>query len=132
MKLIYPACFYPEENGQYSVVFPDLNDSATYGNDLEDAIYMATDMLGLLLLDYIEDKAELPKVSNIKDIKLENENGFTSLVTIDLAEYEYQCGNRAVKKTLTIPAWMNKVAEKEGFNFSAILQDGIKKKLDID
>lgn len=94
MKLIYPACFYPENDGRYVVVFPDLNKAATYGDDLVDAMEMAIDLLGSWLLDEIEDGHSIPKPSNIKDIKPEDENGFTSLVLIDLAEYERLHGNK--------------------------------------
>ncbi len=86
MKLIYPACFYPEDNGQYSVIFPDLNGAATYGNSLDDAITMAMDLLGSWILDSVQENEEIPKPSHIKDILLENESGFVSLVNVDLAE----------------------------------------------
>lgn len=132
MKFVYPACFYPEENGQYSVVVPDLNDAATYGNSLEDAIEMATDLISGLLLESVQDNETLPKVSNVKDITLENENGFVSLIAVDLTEYERLHGNRAVKKTLTIPAWMNTLAEKEGLNFSFILQEALKNHFEMN
>ncbi len=132
MKLIYPACFYPEENGQYSVVFPDLQGAATFGDTLEEAIEMAIDLASGWLLTSVEDKEELPKPSNIKDVTLEDDKGFVSLITVDLTEYERLHGNKAVKKTLTIPAWMNTLAEKEGVNFSAILQEAIREHLHIN
>ncbi|MHC1747451.1 MAG: type II toxin-antitoxin system HicB family antitoxin [Cellulosilyticaceae bacterium] len=131
MKLVYPACFYPEDNGQYSVIFPDLDQAATFGNSLEEAIDMATDLASGWLLDSVQENQQLPKPSNIKDITLEEETGFVSLITVDLTEYERLYGNKAVKKTLTIPAWMNTLAEKKGMNFSAVLQSAIKKELDI-
>lgn len=132
MKLVYPACFYPEENGQYSVVFPDLNEAATYGNSLEDAIEMAIDLASGWLLTCVEENEVLPKASSVKDIVLDEENAFVSLIAVDLTEYERLHGNRAVKKTLTIPAWMNTLAEKEGINFSAVLQNAIKEQLHIN
>lgn len=132
MKLVYPACFYPEDNGQYSVVFPDLNEVATYGNSLEDAIEMAIDLASGWLLTCVEENEVLPKASSVKDIVLDEENAFVSLIAVDLTEYERLHGNRAVKKTLTIPAWMNTLAEKEGINFSAVLQNAIKEQLHIN
>ena len=78
MKLIYPACFYPEDNGQYSVIFPDLNEAATYGNNLEEAINMAVDLAGGWLLDSVTNNEEIPKATPIKDIVLEEANGFTT------------------------------------------------------
>lgn len=130
MKLVYPACFYTEENGQYSVVFPDLNNIATYGNDLSDAIDMATDLASGWLLSMVEEKRVLPTPSNIKEVTPEN-GGFVSLITLDLTEYEKNNGLKAVKKTLTIPAWMNTIAERQNVNFSALLQDAIKRELGL-
>lgn len=131
MKLIYPACFYLEETGQYSVIFPDFNNTGTYGNDLNDALDMAVDFLGCCLLGNIERGEEIPKPSEIKTIKPDNDNGFVTLVSIDLTEYERLNGNKAVKKTLTLPAWLNTLAEKNNINFSALLQQAIKDYLDI-
>ena len=131
MKLLYPACFYPESNGQYSVIVPDLDGVATYGNDLNDALEMAEDLISGLLLDRVKNHLDLPIASKIKDIQLENEDGFISLIGLDLTEYERLHGDKAVKKTLTIPAWMNTLAEKEGVNFSAILQEALIKTLNI-
>lgn len=131
MKLIYPARVYPEENGQYTICFPDLNNASTYGNDLEDALNMATDLLGSWLLDCIEDRNDIPKATHIKDIPLEGENNFTTLIAIDLTEYEKQYGKKVIKKTLTLPAWLNTIAEKNNINFSALLQQAIKEYLNL-
>lgn len=131
MKLIYPARIYPEDNGQYTVCFPDLNNAATYGNNLEDALDMAVDLLGSWLLDHIENGNEIPKASHIKDISLEGENNFKTLVVIDLTEYERLHGKKFIKKTLTLPAWLNTIAEKNNINFSTLLQQAIMKHLDL-
>jgi predicted RNase H-like HicB family nuclease len=131
LKLIYPACFYPEENGQYTVIFPDLNEIATYGNSLEDAIEMASDLGGGWLLNLIQDTKQLPSPSDIRNITPVDTTGFVSLITIDLTEFEKKHGTKSVKKTLTLPAWMNTLAEKKNVNFSALLQEGIKKHLNL-
>ncbi len=131
MNLIYPACFYPEDNGQYSVVVPDLDGASTYGNSLEDAMSMAQDLIGSWVLDAIEHSEEIPKPSQPQTIDLEYENGFMTLITINMAEYERLHGKKSIKKTLTIPAWMNSLAEKEGLNFSSLLQNAIIKELDL-
>ena len=81
---VYPACFYPEEKGQYSVLFPDLGGIATYGNDLEDAIRMATDLLCVWVLESKKNKGQLPAASNVKDVKLDDEKGFVNLIVADI------------------------------------------------
>ncbi|MHC6203349.1 type II toxin-antitoxin system HicB family antitoxin [Breznakiellaceae bacterium SP9] len=103
MSYIYPACFYPEENGQYSVIFPDLDGIATYGNDLEDAVLMANDLLCVWILESQRSKAALAPPSSIKDVSLDDKNAFINLIVADLDEYTRKNG-RSVKKTLTIPA----------------------------
>jgi predicted RNase H-like HicB family nuclease len=126
-KYIYPACFYLEDNGQYSVIFPDFG-GATYGNDLQDAMDMAVDYLGGTIVDYLDDKEQLPTPSDIATIKAdEYPNGFVSLVSVDADAYRSQ---KSVKKTLTIPAWLDKEATARHINFSAVLQQALKEILD--
>jgi predicted RNase H-like HicB family nuclease len=122
-KYIYPACFYLEDNGQYSVIFPDFS-GATYGNNLQDAMDMAEDYLGGTIVDYLDDKQSLPKPSDITAVKAdEYPNGFVSLVSVDADAYRSQ---KSVKKTLTIPAWLDKEATARHVNFSAVLQKALK------
>lgn len=130
MTYIYPACFYPEDNGQYSVVFPDLCGISTYGNNLQDAIAMATDLLCTWVLECKKDNEDLPEPSSIKEIKVDDENGFVNLVVGDIDAYVAK-NNKSVKKTLTIPAWLNELAVKENVNFSQILQEALKENLHI-
>lgn len=132
MKLVYPACFYQEEDGGYSVEVPDLKGCISQGNSLEEAIQMAEDAALGWLLTSVEDGEELPKPSDIKDIKLENEQGFVSLLLLDLTAYSQKYSSRkSVKKTLTIPLWLNERAEKCGINFSKTLQDALLTKIII-
>lgn len=132
MKLVYPACFYPEVDGGYSVEVPDLKGCITQGDSLEEAIQMAEDAALGWLLTSIEDEEELPKPSNIKDIKLEEQDGFVSLLLLDLTAYSQKYSARkSVKKTLTIPLWLNERAEKYGINFSKTLQDALLTKIII-
>jgi len=130
LKYLYPACFYPEENGQFSVIFPDLGGIATYGNTLEDAISMATDLLCIWVLECKKDKERLPAPSNIKDVELDGDGAFANLIVADIEAYTAK-NNRSVKKTLTIPAWLNDIAEKEGINFSHVLQTALKERLHV-
>ena len=128
-KYVYPACFYPEDNNQYSVIFPDFG-GATYGNNLQDAIDMAEDYLGGTIIDCIDENETLPKPSNITELKAdEYPNGFVSLISVDIDEYRKK--TKSVKKTLTIPAWLDKEATAKHINFSAVLQDARKAQLNI-
>ena len=74
MKVVYPACFYKEKDGGFSVQFPDLLGCCTQGDTLEEAIQMAEDAALGWLLTSVENNEEVPKASDIKDVKLENEN----------------------------------------------------------
>ena len=133
MKLIYPACFYPCEEGGYTVIFPDLPGCTTEGDTLSEAVEMAIDAASGWLLDEVENNKSIPQASDIKSvIANEYEDGFVSLISTDLDEYSKKLGNKAVKKTLTIPAWLNTIAEKENINYSQILQEGLKKRLGIN
>ena len=119
-KYFYPAVFMPEETG-YSVVFPDLPGCFTEGDTLEEAYEMAFAALGLYLQG--EDGGfSYPLAGNPTDIPYEN-GAFVALVEFDEAEYRRRHGMHLVKKTITIPAWVNASAEKMGINFSATLTD---------
>ncbi|MDD2212499.1 MAG: type II toxin-antitoxin system HicB family antitoxin [Clostridia bacterium] len=132
MKLVYPACFYPCEESGYTVTFPDLPGCITEGDTLAEAVDMAIDAASGWLLDEVENNKALPKPSDIKSIVAnEYENGFVSLISVDLDEYAKKIGNKAVKKTLTIPAWLNTIAEKENVNYSQLLQRALAKHLKI-
>lgn len=127
-RYIYPAIFTPE-NSAYSVVFPDLK-IATSGETLVEAMDMAQDALCLMLYDMEERKADIPAASPITDLTCEP-GSFTSLIECDTMEYRRYYDSKAVKKTLSIPAWLNTMAEKEGINFSAVLQKALKAELNL-
>lgn len=130
MKLVYPACFYEEKEGGYSVEIPDLLGCCTQANTLEDAMEMAEDAALGWILTSIEDEEEIPNSSKIQDIKLERENGFVTLLLLDIDQYTEKYGTKkSVKKTLTIPEWLNKRAEKIGINFSQTLQEALLNKI---
>jgi len=129
MRLAYPACFYPEESGGYSVVFPDLGECATQGDTLENAMEMAVDAASGWLLLSVEQGEKLPSPTELKDITPEYSGGFVSLVLLDLDAYSNANSNKLVKKTLTIPAWLNTAGEKNNINFSAALKDAVIQQL---
>jgi predicted RNase H-like HicB family nuclease len=129
MKYVYPAVFTPEDGG-YSVNFPDLEECYTSGDDLQDAIYMAQDVLAFTLFDYEKENKTIPEASRLSDIKLEK-GEFINYIICDTVEYQRRNNNRAIKKTLTIPEWLNEAAMARGINFSQVLQDGLRQTLDL-
>lgn len=133
LKLAYPACFYPcEDMPGYTVIVPDLPGCVSQGNDIANAFEMAVDCASGWILDELEDGNPIPKATNIKDILPdEYENGFASMIILDMDSYAEKYGNKAIRKNCTIPAWLNTIAEKENINFSKILQDALIQKLDI-
>ena len=126
MKLIYPAVFYPfsDGSGGYTVEFPDLPGCVTEGNDLEEAFEMAIDAASGWVLDELEEGNEIPKASAYADVK-PRENGQVNIVLLDMDKYAEQYGEKAVRKNVTIPAWLNTFAEKRKINFSQALQEAI-------
>ena len=129
-KLIYPAVFHPEEVGGYSVDFPDLLGCVTEGDTLDEAIRMAADALGIYLYSLKEDGEKAPKPSDPADIKVSGRD-FISLVTYDEVECLKRTDNHSVKKTLTIPAWMDTLARENNLNFSNVLQNAIRRELNL-
>lgn len=128
-KYIYPAVFAKEDNF-YTVRFPDLESCYTQGDDLQDAYDMASDVLCLTLYNMEESGAAIPPASDVTAFS-PAPGEFVSLVSCDTLEYRKLYDNRAVKKTLTIPAWLNTMSERAGLNFSAILQNALKQELKI-
>ena len=91
---------------------------------------MAEDALAFTLYDYEKEKKEIPGASALNDLKVAS-NEFTNYITCDTIGYQKRNNNKAVKKTLSIPEWLNEAAMAAGVNFSQILQDGLKKKLNL-
>lgn len=125
--LTYPAIFTLEK-GEYWVKFIDLDGCFTDGKSLAEAMENAKEAMGL----YLEDLEEYPKCTeNIKDIKLED-NQIISFVSVNMEEHKKKYETKSVKKTLSIPAWLNTIAEKEHINFSKTLQRALMDVLNID
>jgi len=128
-KYVYPVILTPEESGYY-VNFPDVESCYTQGDNLADALEMAKDVLALRLCHYENEKKSIPQPTLQERIALET-GQIISLVSADTLEYRKLWDNKAIKKTLTIPAWLNTFAEKENINFSEVLQKALKKELRI-
>lgn len=132
-KYVYPAIFTPEENGSYSVRFPDLVNCFSGGSSIMEAMEMAKDALCLTLYDMEQAGEAIPKASSIQAAQreLDDSEEFATLIECDTVEYRRFFDNRAVKKTLSIPSWLNDMAERAGINFSGTLQDALKRQLNI-
>lgn len=125
MKLVYPAVFEPWENESgFTVIVPDLPGCVTEGDTLADAISMAQDAASGWVLDELEDGKPVPKATAIRDIPLEG-NAFVSLLSLDMDAYAAKYGSKAVRKNLTIPAWLNTFAESHQINFSQVLTEAL-------
>ena len=122
-KRFYPAVFRQENDG-YSVSFPDLNGCFTEGDTLDEAYAMAIDAIGLYL-QMTDGSFRFPVASNPRDLSLANDE-FVVLIEFDELDYLRKHDTKAVKKTLTIPSWLNAKAEEAGINFSQTLQEALK------
>ncbi len=129
-KYVYPAIFVPEDKGMYSIFFPDIEGCTTCGNDLPHAMEMARDALSLMLYDMEEESEEIPPATPLNDIPTEG-GTFATYISADTFEYRKRFHNKAVKKTLTIPEWLNEAAAAAGVNFSQVLQDALKAQLHL-
>lgn len=131
LKLVYPACFYPNNNG-YTVDIPDMPGCVTEGESFSEAIEMAVDAASGWVLDCIENGEEIPKATmDITNIKLEYPDGIVNYIVLDMDSYAEKYGDKSVRKNCTIPAWLNTAAERENINFSAILQQALIERLNI-
>lgn len=130
-RYIYPAVFEQREEGGYTVMFPDLPGCISEGDDADDALLMAKDALELYMYNVEDDKEEVPAPSSAAKIKLEKEGSFTSLVEAWMPPVRTEMENKAVKKTLTIPKWLNDAAEDRKVNFSQVLQVALKNHLGL-
>ena len=128
-RYVYPAVFTEEDDG-FNVEFPDVDGCYTCGDNLADAIGMAEDALALMLMHLEKEHGLIPKASELKDIEAAG-SSFVSYIACDTLEYEKRISNRAVKKTLSIPEWLNEAAMAAGVNFSQTLQDALKAQLNL-
>ncbi len=125
MKLVYPAIFRRcEEKEGYTVIVPDLPGCVTEGDTLADAILMAEDAASGWVLDELEDGNPIPSAKSVNDITVQP-GEFVNLLVLDMDSYAEKYGNKAVRKNLTIPAWLNTFAEKNQVNFSQVLTEAL-------
>lgn len=124
MKVIYPVIL--KETKNCILVYVPAFDCNTEGKDYVEAIEMARDVIGVMGIDYQDDNKELPKADlNIKA----DENEIITLVDVDLLAYRKKHDNKAVRKNVTIPNWLNTEAERLNINFSKVLAEALEKKI---
>ena len=126
-KLFYPAIFHKAEEGGFWISFPDIPECFTEGENMAQAYEMAVEALGLALTNRKEEKEEIP-VPSEADKRLADD-GVLVIVEFDMREYQRKHNSKAVKKTLSIPEWMNEEAVEMGVNFSQVLQEALMNKL---
>ena len=129
-KYVFPAIFTPEENGTYSIIFPDLEGCYTCGDNLEDGVEMAEDALALVLYGYEKERRTIPSPSKRTELAV-NGSEFVNYIACDTMAYRKRFSTKAIKKTLTIPEWMNEESNALGLNFSQVLQDALLQKFQI-
>ncbi len=127
-KLFYPAIFQIKENG-YIVYFPDVEGCSAEGSDMQKAYETASEALGLVLSYLKNEKKELPTPSAPQDIKT-SENEFVAVIEFDMMEYLKKHNGKAVKKTLSIPQWLNEEAMSRNINFSNVLQEALIERIE--
>jgi predicted RNase H-like HicB family nuclease len=118
----YPAVFTPDEGGAFMVTFPDIEGLVTCGDSELSALEMAEEALGT----YLEDMENPPARSSIGTHKAPK-GGFVSHIKVDMKKFIEKYGSQnAVKKTLSIPDWLDRAAKRKRVNFSKTLQDALK------
>lgn len=130
MKYAYPAIFTPEDKW-FLVKFPDLPSCYTDGESIIEAIDFAEDALNLVLMT-MEDRGEpIPAPSNITSISVP-EGAFTSIICADTMKYRKSLSTKSVKKTVSIPEWLDIAIRKKNWNLSQIFQDSLIKRLNLE
>ena len=124
-EYVYPAVFHPNEDGSFTITYPDLPGCISEGKSLGNAMYMAQSALSQWMEYLTDKKQEIPQASRLKDIEADKEE-FTSLVRVDVRD------GRAVKRTVSIPKWMDDMVSEAGLSLSRVLQDALKEKLNTN
>lgn len=120
-EYVYPAIFHANEDGTYTILFPDLPGCISEGKSLGNAMKMAEAAL-TQWIEYLKDnKEEIPAPSNLQDVELES-NEFVNFIRADIKD------SRAVKRTISLPRWMDEQAAEEGLSLSKILQEALSKR----
>lgn len=128
-QYFYPAIFHTAEEGGFWVSFPDLPECLTEGDTMADAYEMAIEALGLSLTDRIHNHEKLPVPSTPDQVVLDTSDSHLVVIQFDMEAYQKKHNSKAVKKTLSIPEWLNEEAVTLGINFSQVLQEALIAKI---
>lgn len=138
MKRVYPI-FISQDKEDFLVYVPDM-DIYTEGKDMADAIEMARDAIGLQGIALEDAGNTIPEASDysaaVDKAKANTEiydytDGILTMVDIDFSEYRRKVDNKAVRRNVTLPNWLNVEAEKAQLNVSKLLQEALMAKLHI-
>lgn len=125
MKLVYPAIFTPFGDASgYTVEVPDLPGCVTEGSNLIEAIDMGVDAASGWILGEIEGGNEFPAASSLEALDVP-EGSFSNLLVLDMNAYAEQYGNKAVRRNITIPAWLDTYVQKNNLSLSKVVQDSL-------
>ena len=127
-RLFYPALFHKAEEGGFWISFPDIPECLTEGDNMDDAYNMAIDALGLCLADMEKNNIPFPAPSPVDKITVDADV-LLVVIEFDMLAYKKRTSSKSVKKTLTIPAWLNEQAIQLNINFSQVLQDALIEKV---
>lgn len=118
---VYPAIFHPNEDGSFSITFPDLPGCISEGKSLGNAIYMAQSALTQWIEYLVDKKQSIPAASSSESLKI-SQGEFTNLICADVKD------SHAVKRTVSIPKWMDDKVIETGLSLSRVLQDALKER----
>ena len=126
-RLFYPALFHKAEEGGFWISFPDIPECLTEGDNMDDAYNMAIDALGLCLADMEKNNIPFPAPSPVDKITVDAD-ALLVVIEFDMLAYKKRTSSKSVKKTLTIPAWLNEQAIQLNINFSQVFKMRLLKK----
>jgi len=124
--LLYPAIFKHGDTA-ITVTFPDVPEAITQGKDLNEAYQMAVEVLGFALEDY----QEYPQASSSSQVQADNPDADVALISIDMNAYLRKYHSKKIRKNVTIPEWLNNLAEEKKLNFSQVLTEALESKLQV-
>ena len=122
---------HTEREGGVAIGGPEMEGCYTQGDTMVEAVEMAEDALNLMLWDKEENKEPIPHPSMPQDIRLEDPSDCIVWVSADTFKYRKMHDTKSVKKTLSIPRWLDTLATDNNINFSNVLQNALKKQLGV-
>ena len=123
MEYVYPAIFHQNDDGSYTITYPDLPGCVSEGKSLANALCMAERALVQWIGYLAEKKQPIPEASALESIKA-GEGGFVNLIRADVKD------SRAVRRTVSMPKWMDTRVTENGLSLSRVLQDALSERLE--